>query len=144
MKQRKSPERTTALGEGEHNFVYEQIVKIMDNINIDNALSVLNETDLLLKIMSEEFKKEHKLIELENNIHIILMDTDLLQQVKLYTRLKAELETSVEYYGKDRGSDTRLHFNKDMEDRIMEIQEEIRTALSKIINYRLKDIIDTE
>ena len=128
----------------EHNFVYEQIVKIMESINNDDILSMLNEADLLLKLMPEEFKKEHKLTILEKKIKEIIVNEEMLRDIKLYKRLKTETETSTEYYGKDRGSDERLHYNKEMEERIMKIQEKIRVAISKIIRHKMYEELDTD
>jgi len=123
-------------------FMYEQIMKIMISINQDDNLTMLNETDLLLKILPEEFKKENQMIELETEIQKVLNDKEDLRLLRIIQKVKAEADLSIEYYDMDRGDDHRLFYREKTEAKFFKLQEKIREALSKIIKQKLIEDID--
>ena len=63
-------------------FMYEQIMKIMNSINADDNTTMINETDLLLKILPDKFKEDYKLIKLEKEIQKIFNDKDEMRIIR--------------------------------------------------------------
>lgn len=117
----------------EVNFFYEIGNKIMESISTDDNIDMLNQTDLLMKSLTNEFKKRNNLNKIETEIRTILKDTDKMRILRILQRVKKESELAIEYYHKDVGNDERLFYNEETEKQMFELQEKIRTALSKVI-----------
>lgn len=117
--------------------ILNQVEKIMHAIAEDEAITVLSETDLLLKILDEQYKKEHDLDKLQEDIDHFLTDPNNTRLLRLQQRLKREVDTAIEYYDEDIGNDHRLFYQKDLEDDIVKIYSEIRTGLGIIIRTKL-------
>ena len=135
---------TESFGEEGFSFAYGLITRIIDDMSEDKALSSFIQADLLFNMMGEKFKKEHELIVLSEEVKNLLEDDDKIREIKLYTKIKEEIAESVEYYGRDRGTDEIRLYNKNMEIAINELQARLRMAMGKIIKYELKDMIDAE
>jgi hypothetical protein len=117
-------------------WIYEQTNKIMEAINKDDHVTMLNETDLILKVMGQEFLKAHKFGKIHAKIKEILNDEPSMRILKLMQRVKTEVDTSIEYYDKDRGQDERLFYQTPVEEQMIYIQEDIREVLSTIIREK--------
>jgi len=118
-------------------FIYDQIRTIMNSINEDKYLNMLNETALLLQILDQNFKKQHKLTKIEKTINNILQDDTRIRILKLLQRIKNETDTAIEYYDKDIGQDERLYYQEEFEKDMIEIQAQIRKTLATIIKEKL-------
>jgi hypothetical protein len=114
-----------------------QCEKVMLNIGQDMAYIALSETDLLLKILDEEFKKTHKLDKLQKKIDHFLLNQQNSRLLRLQQQLKSETEISVEYYSQDIGNDERLFYAEELEKDVNELYGEIRSALATIIRHKL-------
>jgi hypothetical protein len=117
-------------------WIYEQSNKIMEAINSDDHIKMLNETDLILKVVGKEFLTLHKFNKLHQRIHLILNDEPDMRALKLMQRVKTEIDTSIEYYDKDVGQDERLFYQDKLETAMIELQEEIRGVLAVIIREK--------
>jgi hypothetical protein len=117
-------------------WIYEQTNKIMEAINKDDHVMMLNETDLLLKVMGQEFMNAHKFGKIYAKIKEILNDEPSMRVLKLMQRVKTEVDTSIEYYDKDRGQDERLFYQTPIEEQMIHTQEDIRKVLSTIIREK--------
>ena len=116
----------------EIDYLYEQINKIMSSINEDKPINMLNETDLLIKSLTEE-EKDEETKKLEEVINKILTNPELIREIKLNQRIKTEIETGIEYYSEDLGDDKRIRYNRKLEKNLTLLQEAIRELISKII-----------
>jgi hypothetical protein len=108
----------------------------MEAINKDDHVTMLNETDLILKVMGQEFLKAHKFGKIHIKIKELLNDEPSMRILKLMQRVKTEVDTSIEYYDKDRGQDERLFYQTPIEEQMIHIQEDIREILSTIIREK--------
>lgn len=107
------------------------ILAAMDN---DDQLTVLNETDLLLKSIPT---KDKKILELKEKLRNILLGPEKMRIIKLLRKIKEDSESGVEYYDSDRGNDSKLHFDKEFEKEMIMLNDDIRTALSTIIKEKI-------
>lgn len=123
-------------------LIMESKTNIMTSISNDEPYTAINEMDLLLKMMPEEFKKKHKLTLLEKKLKNFLLNKTNNRILRLNQRVKLEVETAIEYYDKDIGEDPRLLYNKLLEEDILKIQDEIREALGTILKSKLSGEID--
>jgi hypothetical protein len=117
-------------------WIYEQSNKIMEAINIDDHIKMLNETDLILKVVGKEFLTIHKFNKLQQQIHLILNNEPDMRTLKLMQRVKTEIDTSIEYYDEDVGQDSRLFYQTKLEGMMIGLQEEIRGVLAVIIREK--------
>lgn len=113
------------------------IEKIQTAIAEDEAISALSETDLLLKILDDEYKKKNKLDKIQKKITHFLTNPNNSRMLRLQQRLKREIDTAIEYYDEDIGNDHRLFYQKEMEEDIIALYDEIRTAMATIIRNKL-------
>lgn len=104
-----------------------------DAINEDMPYTYISTTDLLLKILPEDFKKQHNLKKLEKRIQNFLLNPTNNRILRLNQRLKIENEVAIELYGEDIGSDKRLIYEEELETELMLLQSEIRKLLALTI-----------
>lgn len=123
-------------------FLFEEIRNIMEAINEDQHIKMLNETELLLNTLEEEFIKKHQLKKLQNQINKILTNEPNMRTLRLMQRIKTETDTSVEYYDTDRGQDERLFYQIELEEEMLTLQNQIRKALANIIKEQTSGTID--
>lgn len=123
-------------------FMYEQVVKIMNSINADDNTTMINETDLLLKTLPEKFKEDYELIKLEKEIQKIFNDKDEMRILRIIQKIKIDGESCIEYYDIDKGQDHRLFYREELEKKFFNLQEKIRKALSVILKHKLIEEID--
>lgn len=126
----------------EVDFVMLQVTKIMEAINKDDNVVMLNETDLLFKILSRDFKQATGINKIETEINKILKNKKEMRLLRLIQKVKNEPELSIEYYGKDLGEDERLYYEEEQENKFNKIQEDIRTSISKIVRHKLEAEMD--
>ena len=110
-------------------FVLDQVERIINAMNQDKPVDVLHETDLLLKTMPDDFKKEHEFNELEDEIRVLLSTHKNIRLLRINQRVKQDVEMGLEYYGDDIGTDKRLFYNIDVEDDLQVMYEKIRGLL---------------
>jgi hypothetical protein len=128
--------------EDKTDIIYEAINKIMTAIDEDENITMLNQTDLLLKMLEKKFKKEHELETTENKIKNFLQNTKNMRILRMQQKIKRETETAIEYYDRDIGRDERLFYQEKLEEDITKLQEEIRRTLSIIIIHKIAGEID--
>ena len=114
-----------------------QCEKIMNAIAQDLAIVAFSETDLLLKILDDEFKKSHKLDKLQIKVSHFLLNPDNSRLLRLQQKLKEDQEVAVEYFAEDIGNDERLFYQTELEKDVLEIYDEIRTGIAIIIRKKL-------
>lgn len=124
-----------------YSLLIDQIKTVMVSINADDPYTTMNETDLLLKTLNQEFKKKNDLDQLQTKIDNFLLVPANNRILRLNSRIKQELETAIEYYDTDIGNDTRLFYQENLEQDILEVIGEIRSFLALIINNKLNDDI---
>ena len=125
-------------------FLIEQVTKIMDSINEDQPMTTLNETDLLIHTLDKEFQETHseEIDALKAIIQNFLEDPKNNRALRMNTRIKQETETCIEYYDKDRGQDTRLFYEKNLESDLNKANTQIRRLLAKVIKEKLNEDVD--
>lgn len=124
-----------------YSLLIDQIKTVMVSINADDPYTTMNETDLLLKTLNDDFKLLHGLDELQKRLDNFLLVPANNRILRLNSRIKQELETAIEYYDTDIGQDTRLLFQNDLESDILEVMSDIRSFLALLINTKLNDDI---
>ena len=117
--------------------ILNQIEKVMHAIGEDEAITALSETDLLLKMLDEEYIKKYKLEKLKTDISHFLKNPDNSRMLRLQQRLKREVDTAIEYYDEDIGNDHRLFYQKDMEEDLIALYDDIRTGMAIIMKTKL-------
>ena len=117
----------------ETSFLLEQTSAILSGMNKDDHVCVLNHTDILLSMIPDSIIKELKLQKLKFEVQALLQDKDQMRVLHLLQKVKEELETSIEYYYKDRGRDDRLYYNVDVETKMIRINAEIRKAIGSLL-----------
>lgn len=122
------------IEQAEIEYFLAKINFILQAMDADDELSVLNETDLLLKSIPMNNKE---VISLKKELHSILLGVDKMRIIKLLRKIKEDSESGVEYYDTDRGNDPKLHFDKEMERTMLRLNDDIRTALSIIIKEKI-------
>lgn len=119
-----------------------QIEKIMNAIDLDEPMTALSETSLLIKtIPKETFEKYPQIKKLEKKINGMLLNPRTHRLLRLNSVLKKEIETYIEYLDEDIGNDARLYYQEELEAELMLLMEEIRNFISIIIKERLNDDI---
>jgi len=119
------------------NFIISQSEKVFDYLNKDAIINAMNETYLLLNSCEykdkeiENLKKELK--KLFNNIKV-------MRVLRINQNIKLDPETSTEYYDEDIGTDKRLHFDEELENKINYLENEIRKVVSLIVKKELEDL----
>jgi hypothetical protein len=121
------------IEQSEIDYTLLKINRIMEAMNNDDQLSVLNETDLLLKFLH----KNKAVNPLEKEISILLLDPDKMRIIKLLKELKKDIDLSTEYYDIDRGNDDKLFYKKDIEKAMLLLNDRIRSFLSEIIKEKI-------
>jgi hypothetical protein len=122
------------IEQSEIEYTLQKINYIMQSMNNDDQLSVLNETDLLLKFLE---KKKNAFLSLEKEISSILLDKDKMRIVKLLKKVKEESDSGVEYYDEERGNDSKLTFNEEYEKTMNILNDKIRSLLAEIIKEKI-------
>lgn len=131
LMEKKSRSLLTNMDE-EKGFMYNECMRIMDALNNDDTIAMLNETQIILRIIPDDIKFD----KLEKDISKILQDDKTMRILHLMKKIKAEVETAIEYYYIDRGRDERLFYQEDLEKKLNKLKEEIRIAISIILkNY---------
>lgn len=117
----------------ETDFVLLQINRVSDALSKDDDLAMLNETSILLSFFSSEILKSSKLNLLEGDVDKFINDEETMRIIRLLSKIKAETETGIEYYYKDRGRDERLFYAKELEEQLVKLKRNIRKALGYIV-----------
>jgi hypothetical protein len=127
-------------------FIIETCQKIMDSITINDHIAMLNNTSLLLKLFDKEYIKQNKLTNLQERITGTLTNEANMRTLRMMQTIKTETDTRIEYFElPNRGSDERLFYQEEMEEDMINYEEEIRTAISKIIKeISTEEGIDTD
>ena len=120
----------------ETDYIYSLTERILNYIREEDYLGMLNETDVLLKFLEEDFKIEQSLEKLEKEIHTLLLDESRMRIVKLLQSVKTEQDTKIEYYDIDRGIDERLKYRGTVEKELLTLQEKIRDMISKVLKNK--------
>jgi hypothetical protein len=132
-------EETT--GEG-FQLLLEQIRRITEAMNEDDPITAITETNILLQSLNPQFLKDNQLEWLLKQTHKLLTDPDLNRLLRLNKRLKEEVETAIEYYDKNIGSDQRLYYQHQIEKDLNKTYAHIRTMISIIIRKKLTESIN--
>jgi mevalonate pyrophosphate decarboxylase len=122
------------LEQAEIDYVLNKINYIMQAMNADDQLTTLNETDLLLKIIPQ---KNDETKALSKEIHDILLNDDKMRILKLLREIKKDKDSGVEYYDTDRGSDPKLDYQKEFEQKMHNINDKIRSILAEVIREKI-------
>jgi len=120
----------------ETDYIYSLTERILNYIREEDYLGMLNETDVLLKFLEDNFKIEQSLEKLEKEIHTLLLDESRMRIVKLLQSVKTEQDTKIEYYDIDRGIDERLKYRGTVEKELLTLQEKIRDMISKVLKNK--------
>lgn len=120
----------------ETDYIYSLTERILNYIREEDYLGMLNETDVLLKFLEDNFKNEQSLEKLEKEIHTLLLDESRMRIVKLLQSVKTEQDTKIEYYDIDRGIDERLKYRGTVEKELLTLQEKIRDMISKVLKNK--------
>lgn len=123
------------IEQAEIEYTLIKVNRIMEAMNNDDELSVLNETDLLLKVLPKKNKPE--IISLSDEIKKLLLNDEKMRIIKLLRKVKEESDSGTEYYDLERGNDPKLFYQKDYEETINSLNDRIRTLLSIIIRDKV-------
>jgi hypothetical protein len=115
-------------------FVTTQCLSIVDAMNRDDAIAVFNNCQVLFGLFNDDFKVDKKIKPVEDKINKILVDNEKMRRLYLLQRIKSEVETSIEYYYKDRGRDDRLFYAENLENECRNLYTEIRKCLTIILS----------
>lgn len=122
---------------------YALLIKQIENITTaltqDDQISVLTETDILLKTLNSKFIKEHQLEKLQKRIDHFLLNQTNYRLLRLNQKVKLEIDTAIEYYDKDIGMDDRLFYQEELEQDLMELNRDIRNFIAIIIKKKLSE-----
>jgi hypothetical protein len=133
------------MSEETERFIVDTCTRILDSITQDDNIAMLNQTSMLLQLYDKEFLKENKLLTLQGKIDNTLINEKNMRILRMMQTIKTETDTRIEYYDKDVGSDERLFYQEEMEEEMLTFQQEIRTAVSKIIRELTSDEgVDTD
>jgi hypothetical protein len=126
-------------------FTLDLCTRIIDTINVGDNVAMLNQTSVLLQLYDKEFLKQNKLLELQQRIDGVLGNEPNMRILRMMQTIKIETDTRIEYMDKDIGSDERLFYQQEMEEEMIGFEQEIRTAVSKIIKeLSAEEGIDTD
>jgi hypothetical protein len=114
-------------------FTLDLCTKIIDSITANDNVAMLNQTSVILKLYDNEFLKQNKLLELKKKIELTLSNEKNMRILRMMQTVKTEVDTRIEYFDADVGSDQRLFYQQEMEEEMIMFENEIRTAVSKII-----------
>jgi hypothetical protein len=120
----------------EVDYTYEQTIRIIHNMSLDDYNGMLNETDILLNCFDDEKLKIFGLIDLRKKISSLLVDEGKMRLISLLQKIKTETDTGIEYLDEDRGLDERLIYRPKLEKELLELKSEIRKAISKILKNK--------
>lgn len=124
---------------GKIEYYLGQIEKITQAMNEDNPITVFENTDILLQTFDSTFIKTHGFEPLNKKIKQYLTNPQSNRLLRLNSRVKLEIETSIEYYDKNIGHDERLDYDKNFEKEILEVYTMTRRLLAIIISTKLND-----
>jgi len=119
-----------------------QIDMITKAMHDDDPITVLEETDILLQTLEPTYILQHSLKKLMNNIKTLLNTPSNNRLLRLNSKIKQELETAIEFYDEDIGTDERLFYNEELERTILQTYSEIRRLLAILIKTRFSDEIN--
>lgn len=126
-------------------FIIDTCTKIIDSITINDNIAMLNNMSLILKMFEKDFLKQNKLLELQKRIDATLTNEQNMRILRMMQTIKTETDTRIEYFDKDIGSDERLFYQQEMEEEMIGFEQEIRTAVSKIIKeLSAEEGVDTD
>lgn len=121
------------IEQAEIEYLLNKINYIIQHMNNDDQLSVLNETDLLLKILPQR----KNVIELGKIISETLLDDGKMRIIKLLRDIKRGEDSGVEYYDTDRGNDPKLDYQTGFEKEMHILNDNIRTILAEVIKEKI-------
>jgi hypothetical protein len=122
-----------------YSLLISTIQQLGEALSDDAPMRVLTLTDILLKASGEEFVKKHDLEDLQDSIHNMLLNKTNFRVIRLNNLIKGEMELGCEYLDKNRGSDTRLYYNEELEDELMDIYKRVRDFLAILIREKLNE-----
>jgi hypothetical protein len=120
----------------EIDYTYEQTIRIIHCMSVDDYHGMLNETDILLNCFDDEQIKVLGLSFLAKKISGLLVDEKWMRLVSLLQKIKAEVDTGIEYFDDDRGLDERLIYRPKLEKELLELKRDIRKAISNILKKK--------
>lgn len=126
-------------------FTLDLCTKIIDTINVGDNIAMLNQTSILLQLYTKDFLKQNKLLELQERIDKVLGNEKNMRILRMMQTIKIETDTRIEYFDENIGSDHRLDYEQGMEEEMIGFEQEIRTAVSKIIKeLSTEEGVDTD
>jgi hypothetical protein len=126
-------------------FILDLCTRIIDSINQNDNVAMLNQTSVMLQLYDKEFLKQNKLLELQKRIDATLTNEPNMRILRMMQTIKIETDTRIEYFATDCGSDERLDYQQGMEEEMISFEQEIRTAVSKIIQeLSTEEGVDTD
>lgn len=91
---------------------------------MDTLLSAIDD-DMARKLEVAKFKKWLN--------HKYLKRVDFMRQLKLYSKINDNVETSIEYHGQDYLTHSEYIFNEDFENEVMELSKYINHYVGKLL-----------
>lgn len=91
---------------------------------MDTLLSAIDD-DMAFKVKAKEFKKF-----LNQNY---MKNTNFMRQLKLYSKINDNVETSIEYHGQDYLTHSEYIFNEDFESEVMKLSKYINHFVGKLL-----------
>lgn len=126
-------------------FILDLCTKIIDSITVNDNIAMLNQTNVLLDLYDKDFLKQNKLLELQKRIEATLTNEKNMRILRMMQTIKTETDTRIEYFDSDIGSDSRLFYQQEMEEEMIGFEQEIRTAVSKVIKeLSVDEGVDTD
>jgi len=118
-------------------IITNQITIIMGAIDEDQCYTAVNECDLLIKMLPLEIQAEKAVIKLHRRIKNFLLNQNNVRILRLLQKLKTEVDTAIEYFDEDIGTDARLNFQTELEADLLIAYDEMRTFFAWIIREKL-------
>ena len=126
-------------------FVIDLCIRIVDAINQGDNVAMLNQASIMLQLYDKDFLKQNKLLDLQRRIDATLTNEPNMRILRMMQTIKIETDTRIEYMDENIGSDHRLFYQQEMEEEMIGFEQEIRTAVSKIIKeLTTEEGVDTD
>jgi hypothetical protein len=124
-------------------FLFDEIKTLMEAITENDHVAMLNHTSLILQSIPDDTKKRlpqtKKLLE---KINRTLHHEGNMRILRLMQRIKKEVDTAIEYFDEDIGSDHRLFYKEELEDEMIMYENEIRKIIADIIKDQTENTIN--
>jgi hypothetical protein len=123
-------------------IIISQIQIIMSAIDEDQCYTALNECDFFIKMLPVELQKEKNIAKLQKRLNNFLLNQSNVRILRLLQKLKTEVDTAIEYFDLDIGTDERLFFQTELEQDLLLTYAEIRNMFGWIIREKLGGDLD--